>query len=196
MAGTKIIRERAEALQAFWSKRARGKIAGREQIPYTGIIPPAEQAPAFQERNTMPTYKKGEMFDAPGVHIVTASSFISNDGTLVMSMGAGLSLKTRYPDLPKVFGAIIREYCGHQGRYGLILHGNKGVLQTRYDMGGRMEPDVIKYGLKILYSIAEGNPAMTYHLNHPGVSLNKMSIPEIDKLLGSLPENVWIWQKA
>jgi hypothetical protein len=144
----------------------------------------------------MPTYEKGEMFDSPGVHIVTASSFISNDGTLVMSMGAGLSLKTRYPDMPKVFGAMIREYCGHQGRYGLILFGNKGILQTRHDMGGRMEPDLIKYGLKILYSVAEGNPAMIYHLNHPGVSLNNISIPEIDKLLDSLPENVWVWQKA
>ena len=69
------------------------------------------------------------MFDSPGVHIVTASSFISNDGTLVMSMGVGLSLKTRYPDMPKVFGAIIREYCGHQGRYGLILFGNKGICK-------------------------------------------------------------------
>ena len=104
----------------------------------------------------MPPYEKGEMFDSPGVHIVTASSFISNDGTLVMSMGAGLSLKTRYPDMPKVFGAIIREYCGHQGRSGLILFGNKGILQTRYDMGGRMEPDLIKYGLKILFSVAGG----------------------------------------
>lgn len=144
----------------------------------------------------MPTYEKGEMFDSPGVHIVTASSFISNDGTLVMSMGAGLSLKKRYPDMPKVFGAIIREYCGHQGRYGLILFGNKGILQTRYGMGGKMEPDLIKYGLKILFSVAEGNPAMTYHLNHPGLSLNKMSIPGIDNLFGSLPANVRIWQKA
>lgn len=93
----------------------------------------------------MPTYEEGEMFDSPGVHIVTASSFISNDGTLVMSMGVGLSLKTRYPDMPKVFGAIIKEYCGHQGRYGLIQFGNKGILQTRYDRGGRMEPDLIKY---------------------------------------------------
>jgi hypothetical protein len=59
-------------------------------------------------------------------------------------------------------------------------------------MGGRMEPDLIKYGLKILFSVAEKNPVMTYHLNHPGLSLNKMSIPEIDKLLDSLPENVRI----
>ncbi len=143
----------------------------------------------------MPLYKKGEMFDFPGVHIVTANSFISGNGTLVMTMGAGLSLKSRYPELPKVLGAIIKEYCGHQGRYGLILHGSKGILQTRYDLSGKMDPELITYGLKVLYSIAEGNPGVTYHLNHPGVSLNKMSMPEIDKLLRSLPENVWVWEK-
>ncbi len=144
----------------------------------------------------MPLYKKGEMFDAPGVHIVTANSFISGDGTLVMTMGAGLSLKSRYPELPKVLGMMVKEYCGHLGTYGLLLYGSKGILQTRKDLGGKMDPEIITYGLKILFSISEGNPGVTYHLNHPGVSLNKMSIPEIDKLLRSLPENVWVWEKG
>lgn len=144
----------------------------------------------------MPLYKRGEMFDAPGVHIVTANSFISGDGTLVMNMGAGLSLKSRYPELPKVLGAMVKEYCGHLGTYGLLLYGSKGILQTRRDLGGKMDPELITYGLKVLFSIAEGNPGVTYHLNHPGVSLNKMSIPEIDKLLRSLPENVWVWEKG
>jgi len=144
----------------------------------------------------MPKYMKGEMFDSPGVHIVTANSFISEEGTLVMSMGAGLSLKTRYPDLPKVFGTMIKDYCGHQGRYGLILYGRYGIIQTRTDMSGKMDPELIKYGLKILFSIAEGNPDLTYHVNHPGVSLNKMTIPEVDKILNSLPSNVWVWQKG
>ena len=57
-----------------------------------------------------------------------------------------------------------------------------------------MGQDLIKYGLKILFSVAKGNPAMTYNLNHPGVSLNKTSIPGIDKLPDSLPENARIWQ--
>ena len=48
----------------------------------------------------------------------------------------------------------------------------------------------------MLFSVAEGNPELTYHVNHPGVSLNKMTIPEVDKVLNSLPSNVWVWQKA
>jgi hypothetical protein len=143
----------------------------------------------------MPVHQKGEMFDVPGIHIVTANSFISSDGTLVMSMGASLAMKTRFPEISRIFGTMVKEYCGHLGRYGLMIYGAKGILQTRCDIQGRMEPELIKYGLKILYSIAEGNPLLTFHITHPGVSLNKMSIPEIDRLLKSLPRNVCIWQK-
>jgi hypothetical protein len=143
----------------------------------------------------MPTYRTGEMFDAQGIHIVTANSFISSDGTLVMNMGAGLAMKMRFPEVPKIFGMVIRNYCGHMGKYGLLLCGNKGILQTRRDLAGKMDPELIKYGLKILYAVSEGNRELTYHLNHPGVSLNNMSITEIDKLLKLLPENVNIWDK-
>ena len=96
----------------------------------------------------MPTYEEGEMFDSPGVHIVTARSFISNDGTLVMSMGAGLSLKTRYPDMPKVFGAIIMEYCGHQGWYGLKILFSVAGRQSCNDLPpqpSRLEPEQDKH---------------------------------------------------
>jgi hypothetical protein len=143
----------------------------------------------------MAQYKTGEMFDHPGIHIVTGNSFISEDGSLVMSMGAGLALKNRYPDLPKVFGTMLKGFCGHLGKYGLLLFGGNGILQTRRDIHGTMEPDLIKYGLKILFSVAAGSPDLIFHLAHPGLSLHKISIPEIDKLLNSLPENVWIWTK-
>jgi len=143
----------------------------------------------------MAQYKKGDMFDAPGVHIVTANSCISSDGTLVMGLGAALAFKKKYPEASKLFGCMVKEYCGHLGRYGLLLYGNKGILQTRQDMQGKMDTELIKYGLNILRAVAAGNPGTTYHLIHPGLSLNKMSLPEIDAVLDELPENVWIWQK-
>lgn len=143
----------------------------------------------------MPLHRKGEIFDAPGVHIVTANAFITSDCALVMSLGASLSMKTRFPEMPRIFGAMVREYCGHLGRYGLLLYGSKGILQTRYDIQGRLEPELITYGLKILYSIAEGNPALTYNVTHPGLSLSRISIAEIDHLLERLPQNVRIWTK-
>ncbi len=143
----------------------------------------------------MPTYRTGEMFDVQGIHIVTANSFISGDGTLVMNMGAGLAMKMRYPEVSKIFGMMIKNYCGHMGKYGLLLCGNKGILQTRCDLQGKMDPELIKYGLKILYAVSEGNHDLLFHLNHPGVSLNKISIAEIDNLLQLLPENVNIWDR-
>ncbi len=143
----------------------------------------------------MPTYRTGEMFDAQGIHIVTANSFIGGDGALVMSVGAGLAMKMRYPETPKIFGMMIKNYCGHGGKYGLLFCGNKGILQTRREAEGVMDSELITYGLKILYAVSEGNREMVFHLNHPGVSLNKVSITEIDNLLKRLPENVNIWDK-
>jgi hypothetical protein len=143
----------------------------------------------------MPTYRTGEMFDEAGIHIVTSNSFISADGTLVMNLGAGLAMKMRHPEVPKIFGMMIKGYCGHLGKYGLLLCGSKGIIQTRRDVQGKMDPELIKYGLKILYAVAEGNPTVTFHLSHPGVSLNKLSITEIDKLLKLLPPNVHVWDK-
>jgi hypothetical protein len=143
----------------------------------------------------MPKHMAGEMFDHPGIHIVTSNSYISDDGTLVMSMGAGLALKTRYPDLPKIFGTMVKGFCGHLGSYGLILYGGNGIIQTRRDIQGKMEPDLIKYGLKILYCVAGGSPSQIFHLAHPGLSLHDMSMPEIDRILEGLPGNVWIWKK-
>jgi len=143
----------------------------------------------------MSRQKTGEMFDHPGIHIVTGNSYISDDGTLVMSIGAALALKNRYPDLPKVFGSMVKGFCGHLGAYGLLLFGGNGILQTRREIQGMMEPELIKYGLKILFSIATGSPSLIFHLAHPGLSLHDMGMPEIDKILRSLPGNVWTWRK-
>lgn len=166
-------------------------------MPKCTILVASEDVGANRGRKdrSVPEYKKGELFDSPGIHIVTASSFISGDGTLVMSMGAGLAMKRRHPELPKVFGALIREYCGHLGKYGLLLCGTKGVLQTRRELGGKMDPELITYGLKILFAVAEGNPSLTYHLSRPGMSLHKLTMSGIDRLLESMPQNVWVWEK-
>lgn len=143
----------------------------------------------------MPFYQKGDMLAAPGVHIVTGNSCLSSDGTLVMGLGAALAFKKKHPESPRIFGAMVAEYCGHQGRYGFLLHGNKGILQTRCDMNGKLDPGLIAYGLAILRTIAEGNRDMTYHLIHPGMTLHRTTLPEIDALLETLPDNVWVWQR-
>ncbi len=144
----------------------------------------------------MPQYRKGDMFDASGVHVVTGNACLSKDGTLVMGLGAALAFKKKYPDAPKIFGTMVREYCGHLGRYGLLLNGNKGILQTRQEMHGRIDPDLIKYGLSILRAVAEGKREKTFHLIYPGMSLNRMSLPEIDRVMKELPDNICIWQRS
>jgi|GEM_PF-1581878 len=148
-----------------------------------------------QKELVMPQFKQGDLFEAPGVHIVTASSCISQDNSLVMGLGACYAMKCRYPDAPKLFGAMISNYCGHLGVYGLLLHGKMGVLQSKRHFNDRIDVQLILYGLKILAAVAGGQPAMIYNLVHPGMGYDRSMIPEIEALLQHLPANVHIWIK-
>jgi len=143
----------------------------------------------------MPQYKKGDLFKAPGVHIVTASSYLSQTSSLVMGLGAAYSMKLCYPDMPGIFGAMIKEYCGHLGTYGLLLHGTKGILQYKLHYRERPDAALICYGLKILSAVAEGRPTVVYNMNHPGLGYDKTGIPEVELLIEHLPANVHIWER-
>jgi hypothetical protein len=149
-----------------------------------------------QEGPVMPHFKQGDLFDAPGVHIVTASSCISQENTLVMGLGACYAMKCRYPDAPEHFGTMISNYCGQLGVYGLLLHGKRGILQSRRHFNDRVDVQLIMYGVKILAAIAEGQPTMAYNLIHPGMGYGRSMIPEIEALLKNLPDNIHIWKRG
>lgn len=143
----------------------------------------------------MPQFRKGDIFDSEGIHIVTASSSLSQDGTLVMGLGAAYAMKCRHPRAPKMFGAMINGYCGDCGDYGLLLFGSVGVLQTKRHYNDKVDPSLILFGLRILKVVAEGQPKITFNITYPGMGFGKSRIPEVDKILGELPGNVLIWEK-
>ncbi len=135
------------------------------------------------------------MFDAPGVHIVAASSSLSQDGTLIMGLGAAYAMKRKYHIAPKLFGEMIKNYCGHLGSYGLLLYGGMGILQTRSHYNDKIDVNLVKYGLRILHTIAEGNPTIMYNLTHPGLGYDGSKLPNIEKALAGLPDNLFIWER-
>ncbi len=144
----------------------------------------------------MSQVKQGDLFEAPGVHIVTASSCISQDNTLVMGLGACYAMKCRHADTPKQFGMMISSYCGHLGVYGLLLHGKRGILQSRRHFNDRIDVPLILYGLKILAAVAEGQPTMAFNLIHPGMGYDRSMNPEIETMLRNLPDNIHIWTRG
>jgi len=143
----------------------------------------------------MPTYRTGDMFDAPGIHIVTASASISQDDTLVMGLGAAYAMKRKHPQAPKLFGAMVREYCGEGGVFGFLFFGSIGILQTRLHYNGKSDAALITYGLNILRVIAEGQPGIVFNLTHPGVVFGKTKVPEVEAVLDTLPANVVVWER-
>lgn len=144
----------------------------------------------------MTTFRKGDLFEAEGISIVTASSTLSQDSTLVMGLGAAYAMKCKHPRAPKIFGAMIKEYCGDCGVYGLLLFGRVGVLQTKCHYNGKVDAGLITYGLSILRVIAQGQRGITFNLTHPGMAYGKATIPEVETLINDMPANVVVWEKA
>lgn len=143
----------------------------------------------------MPTYRKGDIFGAEGISIVTASASLSQDNTLVMGLGAAYAMKRKFPRAPKIFGAMIKEYCGDGGVYGLLLFGRAGVLQTKRHYNDKVDAALILYGLSILQAIAQGQWTMTYNITHPGMVYGKTTLLEVDKFINTMPDNVVVWEK-
>ena len=144
----------------------------------------------------MTTFRKGDMFEAAGISIVTASSTLSQDSTLVMGLGAAYAMKCKFPRAPKIFGAMIKEYCGDGGVYGLLLFGSVGVLQTKCHYNDKVDGALITYGLNILQVIAQGQQGITFNLTHPGMAYGKATLPEVETFINALPANVVVWEKA
>ncbi len=143
----------------------------------------------------MPQFRKGDLFEAPGVHIVTASSYISQDNTLVMGLGAAYAMKCRHPETPRLFGTMIKDYCGHLGTYGLLLCGSKGILQYKCHYNDKLDAGIISYGLTVLSAIARGQQSLIFNITYPGLGFDKAGIPEVNSLLEKLPSNIHIWQR-
>jgi hypothetical protein len=144
----------------------------------------------------MTTFRKGDLLEAPGIRIVTASSTLSQDDTLVMGLGAAYAMKCKFPRAPKLFGAMIKEYCGDCGVYGLQLFGSLGVLQTKCHYNDKVDAALITYGLSILQAVAQGQQAITFNLTHPGMAYGKTTLPVVERFINDMPANVVVWEKA
>jgi len=55
---------------------------------------------------------------------------------------------------------------------------------------------LITYGLNILQAIAQGQQKMTFNLTHPGMAYGRVTLPEVETLIHTLPANVVVWERA
>jgi hypothetical protein len=143
----------------------------------------------------MPTFRKGEMFRAPGLIIVTTNSFLTSEVKLVMGRGAAWQLKKRVPGIDTLFGKMIHDSCGHLGCYGLIFHGRYGAAQVKYRFNEKARLELIRLSMNMLSVKASRDRKSIFKINFPGIGNGGLKRDQVESLLKVLPDNVHVWEK-
>jgi len=142
----------------------------------------------------MPIFKTGEMFNAPGLKIVTTNSFLTKDKRLVMGRGAAWALLTLVPDIDRIFGRMILDTCGHLGTYGLLMNGKYGAAQVKHHFRNKADLALIAFSMAFLADEAKTNRYI-YNINYPGIGNGGLDKDSVRPILDILPDNVYVWEK-
>lgn len=122
---------------------------------------------------------------------------------LVMGGGIALVAKQFNPYLARYFGmkASRSRMDGGNGIYGLIEPSAKslvGAFQTKVHFSDPSRLDVIELAVDMLHDYVERKkhyvPDFTVNLNFPGIGLGGLSVKDVEPLLTSLPDNVFVWR--
>jgi len=141
----------------------------------------------------MPQFKTGAMLGAPGIKIVTASSFLTSEGKLFMGRGLARDLKIKVPGIDKIFGSMVLENGGHLGRYGLLVYERWGVFQVRRRFNDKANLELITFGIERVREFAE-DTGYIINLEYPDIQDEELTQEEIGPIVDTLPGNVYVWE--
>ncbi len=142
----------------------------------------------------MPIFKTGSFLSAPGIKIVTASSFLTSERKLFMGKGLARDLKIKVAGIDKIFGSLILENGGHLGRYGLLIYERWGVFQVKCRFNEKPDLELITFGIERVREFAQ-DTGYIIHLEYPGIQDGQLSKEEVGPILNDLPNNVHVWEK-
>ena len=143
----------------------------------------------------MPTFRKGELFEAIGYIIATTCSFLTFESKLVMEGGSAWKLKMKVPGIDQELGKIIFQTCGHLGGFGLLIYRSYGALQVKYRVDEKPNLELIQFSLQKLSDLANKCPHILFNIDYPGVEDRGLNKVDVLPLLNILPRNVYIWEK-
>jgi len=149
---------------------------------------------------SMPKYVTGEMFTQLGyadLFLVTANSYIKQNGSLVMGAGAAGKLAKLYPHIPFEAGQLVREVCGHLGTYGVLvlteLDGKHvGIFQTKKNHMQPSSLSLIIYACEMLCKLAAHYGRVV--VNFPGIGYGLLERDLVKVYTDMLPDNVYIYE--
>lgn len=142
-------------------------------------------------------YMFGDMFNyrhANARRLVTTNSFVRQDGKLVMGRGAAYQATKIFPAFAQLAGEMIRERKLHLGIYGVIFPLSYiGLFQVKFNWSDQASIELIENSCNQLSLLAQVDHSTEYHMNYPGIGNGRLSTEQVEPLLSTLPDNVYIW---
>lgn len=144
--------------------------------------------------------EKGNMWDAfgKGIFMITTNPIKRSDGAVVMGRGIALETKTRFPQLPYVFGNVLdnlhpeidQQFVGHIGDFDnvpIYFFMVKSHWRDNADLG------IISSSCFYLKHGFDWQ-GKRIDLNFPGIGNGRLPREQVLYLLEDLPDNIHIWE--
>jgi len=135
--------------------------------------------------------------------LVTCNSYINSRGELVMGRGAALELKNKFPYLAGIFGNIVKDFCGHLGKYGVKLYAmnsqrSYGIFQVKYHFRADADLGLIKFSTFRLWELLnhEEYYNKTVSMNFPGIGYGHLKYEDVLPILKYLDNRVTLYLKG
>lgn len=141
--------------------------------------------------------KKGDIFDDE--HYldfigITTNSILNKKGELVMGAGIAKQAKQKHPDLPKLFGDLIKEKDVENKFYGMLLAKRKYVaFQTKLHWKDNSPLDVVQRSIIMLKKTANKYADKTFGIPFPAINNGGLTVEIVLPLLQEIPDNVIIY---
>lgn len=121
----------------------------------------------------------------PDVYLFTGNPIRRADGAIVMGRGAARVVRDAYPGIDK------RISTDKPVTYTEITPGQWiGWFQVKAHWRDPADLRLIQASTELLTRQAAARPAVTFHLNAPGVGNGRLSWDQVEQILASAPDNV------
>lgn len=132
----------------------------------------------------------GNLWDYPAdVRIITTNASINSRGECVMGRGCAKEAKTRYPELPKLLAAALKQEGNHPYAFRL---GTDTLITFPVKHQWFEHADLLLIRTSVLQLKRMLDPSITYVMPRPGCGNGKREWCEVRHLLADLPDNVHV----
>jgi len=145
--------------------------------------------------------ERGNMWDAfgQGIFMITTNPIVRKDGAVVMGRGIALEAKTRFPELPFLFGERLQENGGKPFIDYICHCGNTPIwyFMVKDHWREPAKKEIIQKSVEELSNwITQENLNLRIDLNFPGIGNGGLAREEVLPIIQQLPDNVHVWEYA